>query len=893
MSTLDAEVLLTGGTGFLGKVVLEELIRRSDELGVARIHLLIRPRRGHPPEDRFVREVVPSECFRLLPDQWQARCAVIAGNVTAPEIGLSPDDAELLSDRITHIINCAASIDFDRPLEEAARSNIDGSLNTLAFAKRCKALRSMVHVSTAYVWPERLAGEPCAETLVPLPLDPHTVHSAINEGHANRDELLERTGHPNTYTFTKCLAEHLLFANRDEVPLRIVRPSVISVCRAHPFPGWIDSTSGFTGLVALFGHGLLRVLAIDPNTHPDIVPCDDVVARVLHSTFEPQLAKPIEHAVAGQQRSLGTHDISSDVERFFAKYPTGASTGFRHFGPWGRTLAIREWIHMTVPHAMAHTYYTVSRQAKKARRVRRVNGMLRYVNRGFRYFGAVNFDFRAASADTSPTYEAREYHAIINAGVHRHVLKHGITEIPVAGRRHVERRNDALWALRRRRGNPTIRFGAYLLRKVWRRCTDVVTFDQLAFERARAIAEPGDLVVIVPTHRSYLDFLVLPYLFFARPDLGIDIPHIAATEDFAHIPIVSTLLRQGQAFFIRRGVGKADPDLTRRVSELAANGRTLKFFIEGTRSRSRRVLAPRRGLLRALQSTGRRCLILPVAVSYDRIPEEAAMGRELAGIQKEPHRLRSILKWVQRMRRGKVHLGRIHVTCGTPLRLDPHTDIPTLSRAIAGELQAATVISTFHLRAFLARYPLPGVDLLRLRRAVEHRGGVVIDSSLPVPSQVDDTLHQCLLNQWQPLFFADLDPLLATNPALADHVAQHGWAKRSHNAAPIPGLLEAMFSLVCRHYADVARYIAAQTTPGDDLSAATVAAALPHAFRPDVDLALRDLARRGILAEHDDRFQWHGRDAALVAYAQSCQWPNQAAIGQTYLPPIRQPTAIA
>jgi 1-acyl-sn-glycerol-3-phosphate acyltransferase len=890
MPDSQAHVLLTGGTGFLGKVILEELIRRADELRVTRIYLLIRPKRGRTPEDRFVHEVVGSECFRLLPDQWQTRCVIVDGNVTAPEIGLSPADAELLSGSITHIINCAASIDFDRPLDEAARSNIDGALNMLAFAKRCTALRSMVHVSTAYVWPERLAAHPCGESLVPLPFQPEVIHADITAGGTNRDELLQLTGHPNTYTFTKCLAEHLLFANREDVPLRIVRPSVISACRVHPFPGWIDSTSGFTGLVVLFGHGLLRVLAAEPENRPDIVPCDEVVDRVLRSAFEPENTRPIEHAVAGQHRSLAIHDIIDGVEEFFSTYPTGARTGFHHVGPWGGAVVFREWLHTTLPHFVAHSYLSATRQAKKARRLRRVNSMLLYVNRGFRYFAQSHFDFSGAEPGTVPAFDPFDYHRIINSGVHRHLLKHGTTEIPVAGRRHTERGSDLRWAVGRPRGNPTIRFGAYLLRKMWRRCTDLVTFDQAAFVRARAAAQPGDLVVIVPTHRSYFDFLVLPYLFFARPDLGIDIPHIAATEDFARIPVVSTLLRQGQAFFIRRGVGKADPDLTRRVSELAANGRTLKFFIEGTRSRSRRVLPPRRGLLRALQSTGRSCLILPVVVSYDRIPEEVPLARELAGVKKEPHRLRSILKWVRRLHRGEVHLGRIHVTCGTPLRLDPHTDVPALGRSIAAELQAATVISTFHLRAFLARCPLPGVDLARLRRAVEQRGGVVVDSSLPTPAHIDDTLHQCLLNQWQPFFFADIGDIAQVNPALKDHLEQHAWMTRSHLAAPIPGLLEALFACICQHYADVARHIADQTNPGDNLALAHVAGALPQAFRPDVELALRDLAKRGILAEHDDGFRWDGRREPLLAYAQSCEWPAK---GGQYLPSqeLSQPPA--
>src|SRR4051812_31391397 len=111
MTNASRHVLLTGATGLLGKVVLEQLVRRADELGVARIYLLIRPKRDRKPEERFARDVVGSECFKLLPDLWHFRCTVVGGNVTAPNLGLSDEDRAMLTGQVTHIINCAASVD--------------------------------------------------------------------------------------------------------------------------------------------------------------------------------------------------------------------------------------------------------------------------------------------------------------------------------------------------------------------------------------------------------------------------------------------------------------------------------------------------------------------------------------------------------------------------------------------------------------------------------------------------------------------------------------------------------------------------------------------------------------------------------------------------------------
>jgi fatty acyl-CoA reductase len=877
MRASTRHVLLTGVTGLLGKVVLEQLIRNADDLGVARVYLLIRPRRGRAPEERFDRDVVGSECFKRLPDLWHTRCTVVGGNVTSDNLGLSDADRSTLTDRVTHIINCAASVDFDRPLEEAARSNIAGALGTLSFAKQCTSLESMVHVSTAYVWPDRAAAPAFDRTLVPLPFDPAAVYADIVAGRAKRDELLPRTGHANTYTFTKCIAEHLLFAERGEVPLRIVRPSIIGACRVDPFPGWVDTTTGFGGFVALFASGRLPVLACDPDARIDVVPCDEVSDRIMRSAFDAD-AGVIEHAVAGLRRTLPIREIEQVMRQQFEKYAIGSRTGVRHIGPWGRWFALQEWVYLTLPLSIAHRFYSITRQSKKARRVRRADALMRYANRGFRYFTHATFDFQGADAGSVPEFDPREYHAIISDGVSRHLLKHGSAEAPLGGHRHAEGGSDIAWAATRRRGNVTHRFGATLLRKMWRLSTELVTYDAPSFERAMAQAASGELVVIVPTHRSYFDFLVLPYLFLARPKLGIDVPFIAATEDFARIPLISPLLRQGRAFFIRRGTGQADPDLTRRVAQLAANGRTLKFFIEGTRSRSRRVLPPRRGLLRALQSTGKPCLLLPVAVSYDRVPEETPLALELAGMTKPPHRLRAILQWVRKLRRRHVKLGRIHVTCGAPLRMDAHTDIHELSRAIAGELQAATSISTFHLRAFLARCPLPGVDAVRLRRAVEHRGGVVIDSALALPSPIDDTLHEVLLNQWRPFFFADLRAVATNNAALRDHIEQHDWrgvasVGDSENLFAIPGLLEAMFASIAKAYGDVGRYMADRADSTEYMTWQAVANALPGVFRPDVELALRAMARQGLLAEHDDGFRCVADRDAIAQYAQSCAWP--------------------
>jgi glycerol-3-phosphate O-acyltransferase len=212
-----------------------------------------------------------------------------------------------------------------------------------------------------------------------------------------------------------------------------------------------------------------------------------------------------------------------------------------------------------------------------------------------------------------------------------------------------------------------------------------------SFERARAAIPAGATLVLTPSHRSYLDFVLTTYLAFARPDL-LPIPHIAATMEFARIPLLGRILESMHAFYLRRGGGK-DPDLARRVHELIAGGNTLAFFIEGGRSRTGEFLSPRRGLLRCLQSTETKCALLPIALTYDRVPERDAFARELAGEPKEKMRFGALLSWAIDAWRGRVDLGRIHIACGAPVMLDASSDVHAVSHEVIERLREAMLAS--------------------------------------------------------------------------------------------------------------------------------------------------------------------------------------------------------
>ena len=131
--------------------------------------------------------------------------------------------------------------------EKAARANIESALHVLELARALPRLVSLVSVSTAYATPHPGDRVPVEERLAPLGVPARELYDAILDGRfdAPQDEsrLLAETGHPNTYTLTKCIAEHLLAEGRGDLPLRLVRPSIIAASLRQPFAGWLDSAA--------------------------------------------------------------------------------------------------------------------------------------------------------------------------------------------------------------------------------------------------------------------------------------------------------------------------------------------------------------------------------------------------------------------------------------------------------------------------------------------------------------------------------------------------------------------------------------------------------------------------------------------------------------------------
>lgn len=311
-------ILITGATGFVGKVCLVKIVRSLGDCG--KVYVMLRSKRGMSPQQRFDKmlneepfnvdsskvgsslslansksssnsadgnEVISNgkndNAKKKTEDKtidW-SKVTAVEGDMSCRDLGFADDIKEKLCKTIDIVFNIAASVQFDAPLKQNLRDNYLGARNILQLATKFERLVSFVHVSTFYtnshishveekVLPMNRDCEKMAELITWIP-------DSLCDSIA--PQIMENR--PNTYIFTKAMAENLVQKYQGRLPLAIVRPSIVTPSVKDPYPGWVDNVNGPMGLGVLASLGILR--NIDWNYYGvcDFIPVDFVVNTML------------------------------------------------------------------------------------------------------------------------------------------------------------------------------------------------------------------------------------------------------------------------------------------------------------------------------------------------------------------------------------------------------------------------------------------------------------------------------------------------------------------------------------------------------------------------------------------------------------------------------------
>ncbi|XP_070073263.1 fatty acyl-CoA reductase wat isoform X2 [Drosophila takahashii] len=211
------------------------------------------------------------------------RVVPLAGDCQEPDLGLSTSDRQVLVDEVQIVLHGAATVRFVEPLHIALAVNTRATRLMIQLAKEMPRLEAFVHVSTAY---SNCVIENVSERFYPEHLT-CPVSKILELYESLSPELLDSMTpallgrYPNTYTYTKALAEQLLQQESGDLPICIFRPGVIIASYKEPMAGWIDNTYGPIAVLYGAAFGVLRITRLNVKAQAGIVPVDYCVNMVL------------------------------------------------------------------------------------------------------------------------------------------------------------------------------------------------------------------------------------------------------------------------------------------------------------------------------------------------------------------------------------------------------------------------------------------------------------------------------------------------------------------------------------------------------------------------------------------------------------------------------------
>ncbi len=395
-SLAGKRIAITGSTGFVGTALVERLLRCVPGCELV---LIVRDGKRTLAADRVRKELLKNDAFDRLReaarqpgaesfDEMTARRIVtINGDVSRDGLGLS-DEHQAVVASCDVVIHSAAAVSFDSPLDSAVEINLLGPTRIAELLNVMGVTPHLVAVSTCYVAGNRRGNAP--EELVSagpfdLGLNWRTEVTAARRLHGDyeaasrqteqllkfraearrelgaagapalaaktellrerwvRDQLVDAgraraasIGWPDAYAYTKALGEQALTDSKGDVPVSIVRPSIIESSWAEPKPGWIRGFRMAEPVIISYARGLLREFPGVPEGTVDVIPVDLVVAAIITvAALGPEQAPAISQVASGGINPLKYKALVDNVSGWFTEHPIYDSAG--------QPIVVPEW----------------------------------------------------------------------------------------------------------------------------------------------------------------------------------------------------------------------------------------------------------------------------------------------------------------------------------------------------------------------------------------------------------------------------------------------------------------------------------------------------------------------------------------------------------------------
>ncbi len=288
MTRCDGPVLLTGATGFVGMELLARYLERTER------PVLTIVRAGSDEDARGRIDAVLANLFGDRAGSYADRVTAVAGDLTAPRLGLDRARWEWLAEESTMIVHCAASVSFGLTIEEARAINVEGTRRMLQLAGRAQQLGVLERygqVSTAYV-------------------------AGTHAGRFFECDLDVGQSFNNSYEQSKFESEQLV-RSHPELPFTIMRPSIV-VGDRHS--GWTSAFNVLYWPLRALARGLFPAVPATASAPVDVVSIDYVADGIVQLCEAPGGARQTYHLTAGTDAST-IAEIAELASDYFQQPP--------------------------------------------------------------------------------------------------------------------------------------------------------------------------------------------------------------------------------------------------------------------------------------------------------------------------------------------------------------------------------------------------------------------------------------------------------------------------------------------------------------------------------------------------------------------------------------------